>query len=154
MWCRVPKMTFQYISMKKTFLFVLEPLLLFVCDSLTSRSVVTSETKSQLLFQMKILYSAIRSQQGFSWVKYVNKTQGHVVIGCCPFPLSFLLIKKRKSEEQVFCPPHYKYSHLILFAPWTFYPAPLKKARTKPNQTNGPKNNVTCFLNYKMGEQI
>ena len=152
MWFRVPKMTFQYISMKKTFLFVLEPLLLFVCDSLTSRSVVTSETKSQLLFQMKILYSAIRSQQGFSWVKYVNKTQGHVFIGCCPF--SLILIEKRKSMEQVSCTPDYKYSHWKLFVPWTFYPAPLKKARTKPNQTNDPKNNVTCFLNYKMGEQI
>ena len=153
MWCRVPKMTFQYISMKKTFLFVLEAMLFFVCDSLTSRSVIASE-KSQLLFSMKILYSAISNQQGFSWVKYVNKTQGHVFIGCCPFPLSVFLIKKRKSEEQVSCPPHYKYSHLILFAPWTFYPAPLKEARTKPNQTNGPKNNVTCFLNSQTSEQI
>ena len=48
----VPKMTFLYIFMSKIFFFVLEAnLLLFVC---------------QLLFQMKILYSAISSQQGFS----------------------------------------------------------------------------------------
>ena len=47
------------------FLFVLEAMLFFVCDSLTSRSVIASE-KSQLLFSMKILYSAISNQQGFS----------------------------------------------------------------------------------------
>ena len=53
--------------MNKMFLFVLEDLLLlFVCDSHISRSVIASETKSQLLFQMKILYSVISSQQGFS----------------------------------------------------------------------------------------
>jgi len=45
------KVTFLYIFMSRIFFFVLEAnLLLFVC---------------QLLFQMKILYSAISSQQGF-----------------------------------------------------------------------------------------
>ena len=63
----VPKMTFLYIFMNKIFLFVLETLLLlFVCDSHISRPIIASETKSQLLFQMKIFYSAISSQQGFS----------------------------------------------------------------------------------------
>ena len=65
----VPKMTFLYIFMifmNKIFLFVSETLLLlFVCDSHISRPIIASETKSQLLFQMKILYSAISSQQGF-----------------------------------------------------------------------------------------
>ena len=63
----VPKMAFLYILMNKIFLFVVEALLLlFVSDSQISPSVIASETKSQLLFQMKILYSAISSQQGFS----------------------------------------------------------------------------------------
>ena len=63
---KVPKMTFLYILMNKIFLFVLEALLLlFVCDSHISRPIIASETKSQLLFQMKIFYSAISSQQGF-----------------------------------------------------------------------------------------
>ena len=63
----VPKMIFLCIFMSKILLFVLEALLLlFVCDSHISRSVIASKTKSQLLFQMKILYSAISSQQGFS----------------------------------------------------------------------------------------
>ena len=43
-------MTFQYISMKKTFLFVLEAMLFFVCDSLTSRSIIALEKKPISLF--------------------------------------------------------------------------------------------------------